>query len=131
MGSETLRNIRTMRQVKTSLDLARQQKARTTNSLSKTEEDIARQQQSDDRRIKQVLTKERRRFATQEASVERLRQRILRSREKLAATINKNRALTELRIKLQQTRWEEGNSKPAPAQSVSGKARRGLVELRY
>ena len=102
MESEALRNLRTMRQIRTGTDLARDQKLRTTNSLSKTKEEVEHLQSLSDRRVGQILAKERKRFAAQEAAIEKSRRRVLRSREKLAATINRNRALTELRHELQQ-----------------------------
>lgn len=117
MQSEALRNIRTMRQVKTSLDLARSQRFKTTNSLSRTEEEAARLLSSSDPQAGQILAKERRRSAAMEASVEKSRQRLLRARDKLAATINKNRALTELRYKLQQPRLEKKNPMPEKIQT--------------
>lgn len=119
MQSEALRNIRTMRQVKTSLDLARSQKVKTTGSLSKTEEEAARLLSLNDPQARQILAKERKRFATHEAAVDKSRQRLLRAREKLAATVNKNRALTELRHELQQSRLEGRNpiTEKAPTQT--------------
>ena len=106
MPSEALRNIRTMRHVKTSLDLAKSQRFKTTNSLSKTEEEATHLLSLADRRLVQVLAKETKRFAAMEVSVEKSRQRLLNSREKLAVTINRNRALTELRYQLQKARSE-------------------------
>jgi t-SNARE complex subunit (syntaxin) len=118
MKSEALRNIKTMRQVKSSLDVARNQRSRTTNSLSKTSEEIERLESLMDPRQDQVMKKEIKRFATQQASINKSRQRVLKSREKLAMTLNRNRALTELRQKLQYTIWEE----PAPAAPKAEKA---------
>jgi len=131
MEGEALRNIRTMRQVKTSLDVARSQKLRTTNSLSKTKEEIEYLESMTDSRLGQVLAKEKARFAAVDASVERSRQRLIRSREKLAATINKNRALIELRHELQRARWEGRDpilpkaEQPNPGQNLR------QMELRY
>jgi hypothetical protein len=110
MKSEALRNIRTMRQVKTSLDVARSQKLRTTNSLSKTKEEIEYLESLTDSQSRYILARERAHFAAFDASVEKSRQRVIKSREKLAATINKNRALTELRHELQRARWEGKDS---------------------
>jgi len=103
--SETLRNIRTMRHIKTSLDVAREWKVRTTNSLSKTKEEIERLGSIEHPRLNQLLTKEKKRFADFDASVKKSKQRILQSRERLAGIINKNHALTRLRHQLQQARW--------------------------
>jgi hypothetical protein len=131
MPSEALRNIRTMRQVKTSLDLARRQKQKTTNSLSKTEEEAAYLLSLTDRRVVQILDKETRRFAAMEASISKSKGRVLKAREKLAATINRNHALTEMRHELQQARWEgrdSVSSKKAPLEE-GGSLRR--MELKY
>jgi hypothetical protein len=141
MQSEALRNIRTMRQVKTSLDLAKNQRVKTTNSLSRTEEEAAHLLSLSDPQVGQILGKERKRSAAMEASIDKSRQRLLRAREKLAATINKNRALTELRRELQQSRLEGKNPVPekAPTQTEA-KAKPKLptrkpklrrVELKY
>ncbi len=136
MKSEALRNIRTMRRVKTSLDVARSQKVRTTNSLSKAREEIEHLELLTDGRLEQVLTKERARFAALNMSVEKSRQRIIKSREKLAAMINKNRALMELRHELQQRR--RMGEEPASQASNSGEVKLPVgensfnrVELRY
>jgi hypothetical protein len=131
MPSEALRNIRTMRHVKTSLDLAKNQRVKTTNSLSRTKEEAAHLLSLTDRRVVLILAKETKRFATLEASIDKSRGRVLKAREKLAITINKNRALNELRRELQQARWN-GNE-PAPAKMKMPTPRPNLhqVELRY
>lgn len=131
MVSETLRNIRTMRQVKTSLDLARSQKLKTTNSLSKTKDEVESLLSLIDRRAGQILAKERKRFAAQEAAIDKSRQRVLRSRERLAVTINRNRALNELRHELQRARWEGRNPTPAKAEPSSPEHNLHRVEFRY
>jgi hypothetical protein len=131
MSSEALRNIRTMRQVQTSLDLNRCQRFKTTNSLSRTEEEMAHLLSVTDRQTEQVLAKERKRSAAVEAAVDKSRQRLIMAREKLAATINRNRALTELRHELQRARWEGRDtvhSKKAPL-TEGGNLRR--MELEY
>ncbi len=134
MASEALRNIRTMRQVKTSLDVAGGQKTKTTNQLSRTKEESKQLEFTDDRRIGQILAKEKTRSAAYDASRERSRQRLLRCREKLAAIINQNRALTQLRHELQQARWQKGSSAPPATPLVRETSRHtGLrgIELKY
>ena len=131
MKSEALRNIRTMRQVRTSLDVARSQGVRTTNSLSRTREEIAYLESLTDRRLEQVLQKEKGRFATQEASINKSRQRVLKAREKLAMTINKNRALTELRRELQQARWEGKDPVASKREALPAGQNLRQIELRY
>jgi hypothetical protein len=131
MESEALRNVRTMRQLKTGLDIARSQKLRTTNAVSKTMEEVKHLESLADRQLKQILSKEKNRFMAREAVVNRLRKQVLRSREKLAITINRNRALTELRHKLQQAHWgRKGLAVPATEPTA---AKQGLhqVELKY
>jgi beta-glucosidase-like glycosyl hydrolase len=136
MKSEALRNIRTMSQVKTSLDVARSQRPRTVNSLSKTSGEIEYLESLTDRRLEQVMGKERRRFAAQEASINKSRQRVLKAREKLAMIVNRNRALMELRRELQQRRWagEESASQVSNSGEVKptvGERGFNEVELRY
>jgi hypothetical protein len=131
MESEALRNLRTMRQIRTGTDLTRGQKLRTTNSLSKTKEEVEHLQSLSDLGVEQILAKERKRFAAQEATIEKSRQRLLRSRKRLAVTINKNRSLIKLRHELQRTRWE--GKAPVPTAKEPSTARRYLkqMELRY
>ncbi len=131
MESEALRNIRTMRQVKTSLDVARIQKIRRTNSLSKSREKVEHLELLTDRRLGQALAKERARFAALDVSVKKSRQCMIKARERLAATINKNRALTELRYKLQRERWEGRD--PALSKAEQSTSQQGLhqIELKY
>ena len=131
MVSETLRNIRTMRQVKTSLDLARSQKPKTTNSLSKTKDEVEYLLSLTDPKVGQILAKERKRFAAQEASIDKSRQRVLRSRERLAVTINRNRALNELRHELQRARWEGRDPTPAKTEPSTPEQNLHQVEFRY
>ena len=119
-----------MRQVKTSLDAATR-KIRTTNSLSRTtaEQDIL--ETFTDTRLPQVLRQERRRVAAYQASIGKSRERVLRSRAKLATLLNTNRALTRLRHELQSRQWDE--SIPAPVETKTPPARRGPtpVEIEY
>ncbi len=112
-----------------SLDVARRQKLRTTNSLSKTAEEIRQLESLTDRRLGQVLETERRRFAAQEASVNKSRERVLASRKRLAIMVNRNRALAELRQQLQRSRWEE-NGQPALKVRTAREFDQ-QVELRY
>ncbi len=131
MVNETLRNVRTMRQVKSSLDLVRSQKPKTTNSLSKTKDEVEYLLSLTDQRAGQILAKERRRFAAQEAAIDRSRQQVLRSRERLAVTINKNQALTKLRHELQRARWEGRDPTPAKVEPSTPEQNLHQIELRY
>jgi hypothetical protein len=129
MESEALRKIRTMRQVTTSLEAADRRQCRTTNSLSKTAEEAARLESLRDRRLEQVLDKERRRSAALESSVENSRRRLLKARDKLAATINRNRALTALRHELQKSRWE--GTTTAVTSDMTPKKTARVVDIGY
>jgi hypothetical protein len=135
MESEALRNIKTMRQVKTSLDVARRKNARTTNNLSKSEEERAQLEAVNSKRTGQVLAKERIRFMAYEASVNKSRQRLLQSRKKLAEIINKNKALGEMRSQLQDSRWQKQDqtqqAKPAAGTPALGLERLHPIELKY
>lgn len=132
MKSEALRNARTMRQVKTSLDTVRGQRPRTTNSLSKSREEMESLESLTDRLLEQVLEKEQRRFAAQETAINKSRRRVLKAREKLAMTVNKNRSLTELRRKLQQARWKENEPMaPQKAEIPAHEPNVHQVELKY
>jgi hypothetical protein len=131
MPSEALRNVRTMRQVKTSLDLARSQRFKTTNSLSTTEEEAAYLLSLSDPQAGQILAKERKRSAAMEASISKSRGRVLKAREKLAATINRNRALTELRYQLQKARWEGKDPVPLKKEPLTQGRNLPRMKLNY
>ena len=137
MESEALRNIRTMRQVKSSLEVARNQRVKTTNNLSKTTEEIEHLESIgiDNSQTAQILAKEKARAAKFEASVERSRQKLLKSREKMAGIINRNRALTKLRLKIQQDRDQKKESpslsKPLVKREISKRGGLHQIELKY
>lgn len=135
MASEALRNIRTMRQVKTSLAVAASKKVKTASRLTRTGQELERLESPGGRRTGQVLARERARFAAYDASVEKSRQRLLKSRERLAAIIGQNLRLTELRHALQEARWqsqEKALPPMAPAKTViPGDGRLRQIEFRY
>jgi hypothetical protein len=138
MESEALRNIRTMRQVKSSLEVARNQRVKTTNSLAKTTEEIRRLASIDicNSQTVQILAKEKTRANKFEASAEISRQKLLKSREKIASLINRNRALTRLRHEIQQDRDQKKESPSLSKQLVTKREiskRGGLrgIELKY
>jgi predicted nucleic acid-binding Zn-ribbon protein len=133
--SEALRNIRTLRQIKSSLDVARGRRTKTTNCLFKKREETERLEGLTNGQTSQVLAKEKTRSAAYAASLEKSRQRLLKSREKLATLINRNRALTNLRHELQQARWKNTDpdlSAPPPIErKVSSHGGLREIELRY
>jgi len=130
MKSEALRNIRTMRQVRTG-PLGRMEQIKTANSLGKTSDEIESLKSLSDRRLSQALEKERRHFAAQEAGIDKSRRRILKAREKLAATINKNKALTKMRHELQQARWEAKDTTPSKREESNPEQNLREIELKY
>ncbi len=80
--------------------------------------------------------REKDKFARQDAVLERFRENYFKARERLAATINKNKAMMELRHELQQRRRD--GEEPAIQASNSGEAKPPVgensfnqVELRY
>jgi predicted nucleic acid-binding Zn-ribbon protein len=131
MESEALRNVRTMRQVKTSSDMMRRQKIKTTNSLTKTQEETEHLQSLTDRLVGQTLAKESKRFAALEESVGKSRRRLIKAREKLATTINKNRALTELRHELQRAHWEGKGPAPLKKEQLTEGGNLRRITLKY
>jgi predicted RNase H-like nuclease (RuvC/YqgF family) len=137
MESEALRNIRTMRQVKTSLEVAGNQRIKTTSSLSKTTKERERLESLgiDNSLTAKILAKEKARAATFEASVERSRQKLLKSREKMANLINRNRALTRLRHEIQkdrdQTKESPSLSNPLVKREATKHGSLRGIELKY
>jgi len=137
MESETLRHIRTLRQVKSSLEVAAKQRIRTTNSLFKTTEEIENLESVglDSLQTAQVLAKEKARAAKLEASMERSRQKLLKSRDKIACLVNRNRALTRLRHQIQQDRDREKSpsalARPLVKHENSDYGSLREVELKY
>ena len=137
MKSETLRNIRTMRQVKSSLEVAAHQHFRTTNSLFKTAEEIKELESEglQDNRTAQILARERARATKFEASVDRSQRKLLNSRKKIAGLVNRNRALTTLRHDIQHERDLKKSLTPAiPETANTEKSAAGSlrgIELKY
>jgi len=131
MESEALRNLRTMRDIRTFNDIARSQRFKTIGSVSKTKEEMQHLSSLTDRKLDQVLQAEQRRFALHEAAVERSRKRMRRSREKLAVTINRNRALMRLRYELQMARSGNDNPSLPPRTESSPWQHLRQIDLRY
>ena len=128
MGLGPARTLRSMRNLKSGLDVAKGQKARTTNSLGN--EDVpAQPEASFDRGLAQILTKEQRRAAAFEASVEKSRQRLLKVKDKLATVIRRNQTLMDLRHDIQAARSEKGKPPSVPAQKQESEFRE--VEFKY
>ncbi len=106
MKSESLRGLKTARHIKSGLDLVRDRRIKTTNSLHKAPQELE-MVLPEGRALEGMLEKERRRFASQMAAVERSREGMLKLQQKLALTINRNKALMEVRRELQRAQWED------------------------
>jgi len=132
MKSEALQNIKTMRSIKTSSEVLRARTVKTTNSLSKAEEEENPVLTMQDSALKQKIAQEKAHLDRFDRSVENSRKNILKSREKLAATIARNKALTEVRHELQRSRWEEKD--PPMEEQTKGYPRKdsiNKIELEY
>ena len=112
MKGEAISRIRTMRDIKTDPDITRAKKIKTTHSLSRTEQEMESLDSIEDKHLEQALDKERRRFARQDAAVERTQKKLLDTRVNLARMLNKNRRVTELRHELQRSRYKRKDPKP-------------------
>jgi len=105
MKSESLANIKTFQDIKTDVEKRGERKIKTTNSLSKTEEELkAIDSIVDDKALVWALQKERQRSARQDLAMKRSRKKLLTTRRKLAKMVNKNREVMELRHQLQKER---------------------------
>lgn len=119
------------------LDVPTVRDIRTASSLFMTrEEEKHLRSVMDFRALGVVVRKEKDKFARQDAAADKFRRNYFRAREKLAATINKNRALMELRHELQERRraGEEPVRARGSAKAVKppmGGGGFNQVELRY
>ncbi|MDP2730151.1 MAG: hypothetical protein Q8O55_06695 [Dehalococcoidales bacterium] len=129
--------IELMAHSRNSADIPRARDIRTASSLFMTrEERESLGSAMDYRALGLVARRERDKFARQDSVLEKFRETYFRAREKLAATINKNQALMELRHELQQRR--RAGEEPASQASNRGEVKLPLdennfnhVELRY
>ena len=129
--------IKLMAHSRNSTNIPRARDIRTASSLFMTrEERESLGSAMDFRALGLEARREKDKFARQDSVLEKFKETYFRAREKLAATINKNRALMELRHELQQRRrtgedpdLEGCNTKEAkPPMGVGGF---NEVELRY
>jgi hypothetical protein len=129
--------IRLMGQSRNNSDIAGARDIRTASSMFMTrDERESLESAMDFRALGPEARRERDKFARQDAAVEKFRENYFRARERLAATINKNRALMRLRHELQRRRrmgedpqLEGGNATEAKAPT----SQEGLseIEVRY
>lgn len=126
-----------MAQSRNSSDIARVRDIRTASSIFMTrEEGESLKSAMDFRALGLEARREIDKFARQDATVEKFRENYFRARERLAAKINKNRALMELRHELQRRRRmgenpepKSGNTEEAKLATDDGGFRE--VELKY
>lgn len=122
MKRESLVNIRTVREIVSSLDRARiHPPIKTTNLIARSGKEP--QPTINPVKIAPALLKERLRFQKRLESLNRSQMKILGAREKLANTKEKNRHIMELRLKLYKQHWAE--TSPIMTQ-LSGNGKRGL-----
>lgn len=114
MESESIRNIRTPRDIKSGQDILNSRRIKTTNGLAKTERSFSAPALANDRAVQQILAKERRRALAFEGTVARSQQRMLIQRKNLAGVIKRNQALMELRHCIQDARRQNEISQVKP-----------------
>ena len=137
MGRKLPGKIRLMGQTKNSSDMPAVRNIRTASSLFMTREERESLASAMDFRALGIDTRrEIDNFARQDAAVEKFQKNYYKARERLAATINKNRARIELRQELQQRRrmGEEPDLKGRNAKEAKPSVSQGgftEVELRY
>ena len=113
MKHESLVAIKTFRDFKTGLENRSERKIKTTNSLCRTKnEQMILESLLDDQELSQVIQKDTQRFAQQDLAIKKSQDKILKIRDKLAKTVNKNKQVLELRQKLQKGSWGKDHSSP-------------------
>lgn len=113
MKHESLVAIKTFRDFKTGLENRSERKIKTTNSLCRTKnEQMILESLLDDQELSQVIQKDTQRFAQQDLAIKKSQDKILKIRDRLAKTVNKNKQVLELRQKLQKGSWGKDHSSP-------------------
>jgi len=129
--------IKLMAHSRNSADIPRARDIRTPSSLFMTrEERESLGSAMDYRALGLAARREKDKFARQDSVLEKFQETYFRAREKLAATINKNQALMELRRELQNRRraGEEPAAQASNSREVKppvGESSFNEVELRY
>ena len=121
MKHESLVAIKTFRDSKTGLENGNERKIRTTNSLSRTKKEqriLKSLIDDDDKKLSQARQIDIQRFAQQDLAIKKSQEKILKIRDKLAKTVNKNKKIIELRQKLQKGRWGKDHSSPQKTNRV-------------
>lgn len=113
MPKGTIKRIRTMRDIKSSLDISRKVSSVGEDQLYR--ELITNLENSPEEalKLKIMIRKERIRFASQMVSVERSREGMRKMQKKLAGIIMRNRELMRVRRELQESMWNGDNTPPS------------------
>ena len=137
MGRKLPGKIKLMGQTKNSSDITGVRDIRTASSLFMTREERESLASAMDFRALGIDTRrEIDKFARQDAAVEKFQKNYFKARERLAAKINKNRALMELRHELQKKRRvgedpDLEGCKTEEAKPVISQGGFNEIELRY
>jgi len=113
MKHESLVHIKTFRDFRTGLENRSERKIKTTNSIfgTKKEQKIL-ESLIDDQELNKANQKDIQRFVQQDLAIKKSQEKMLKIRDKLAKTVNKNIQIVELRQKLQKGSWKNENSSP-------------------
>lgn len=130
MKRETFLFTRTMRDIKTGWDLAREKqgKIKTTAHIMRGGKEI--QPKINERQVAVELEQEKRRFARQYQALEKGKKKVEGYRAKLAGTIEKNRRMMALRHKLQKQYWAR-EEEPGEVQKKGSRRREKEIKLGY
>lgn len=130
MKRETFLFTRTMRDIKTGWDIAREKEGKitTTGHLMRNKKVI--QPKLNERQVAVELEQEKRRFARQCEALGRGRKKVEAYREKLAGTIEKNRRLMGLRYELQKQYWAR-EEEPVSASKSSSSRKTNEINIGY
>lgn len=113
MKHESLVAIKTFRDFRTGLENRSERKIKTTNSLFRTKkEQKILESLIDDKELSQAIQKDIQRFTQQDLAIKKSQEKILKIRDKLAKTVNKNKQVLEWRQKLQKGSWKKDHSSP-------------------
>ncbi|MBM3142939.1 MAG: hypothetical protein FJ005_07835 [Chloroflexi bacterium] len=137
MARKLLGYTRPMGYTQNSSDIRRVRHIKTASSMFMTKEERESLQSAMDfRALGLEARRERDKFARQDAAVEKFHRNYFKARENLAAKINKNRAIMELRHELQRARWRRQDphrQEPSTEETKPPISRGGFneVELKY
>ncbi len=129
MRRESFNYLRTMREIKTGLDLARgPQRIQTTSGRFRASFEKELEPHINEKAIAVELEEEKRKFIRQNQALARARQKLKATRGRLFATKAKNERVMVLRHSLQKQRWLEladnpGSPAPTPGASVKTRAK--------